>query len=35
VKYAESDDELSHVAAGTVEHLLSTHGQEYIRFAEQ
>jgi tetratricopeptide (TPR) repeat protein len=35
VKHAESDDELGHVAAGPVEHLLSTHGQEYIGLVEQ
>ena len=35
VKYAESDGELGHIAAGPVEQLLSTHGQEYIDLVEQ
>jgi len=30
VALAESDDELSHIAAGPVEHLLGWHGEDYI-----
>jgi hypothetical protein len=33
--HAESDEELSHIAAGPIEHLLSTNGQEYIDLVEQ
>jgi tetratricopeptide (TPR) repeat protein len=34
IKHAE-DKELGHIAAGPIEHLLSTHGQEYIGLVEQ
>jgi len=30
VKHAESDDELGHIAAGPIEHLLGRHGDQYI-----
>ena len=35
MKHAESDVDLSHIAAGPVEHLLSTNGQQYISLVEQ
>ena len=35
VKYAESDDELFTIAAGPVEHLLGTHGPDFIDQVEK
>lgn len=35
LKYADSDDELSHLAAGPVEHLLGWHGVQYIEIVER
>ena len=34
VELSESDDELSHVAAGPIEHLLGWHGEQYIALVE-
>lgn len=34
VRQAESDDELSHIAAGPMEHLLGWHGPKYIDAVE-
>jgi hypothetical protein len=34
VSLSESDDELGHVAAGPIEHLLGWHGEEYISIVE-
>jgi hypothetical protein len=34
MKYAEADEELSHVAAGPVEYLLGWHGEQYIDAVE-
>jgi hypothetical protein len=34
VSLAESDDELGHIAAGPIEHLLGWHGEEYINLVE-
>jgi hypothetical protein len=33
--FAESDDELAHIAAGPVEHLLGNAGEEFITLVEQ
>ena len=35
VAHAESDDELGHIAAGPIEHLLGTHGDAYINLVER
>ena len=35
VSLAESDDELSHIAAGPIEHLLGWHGEDYIGRVEE
>jgi hypothetical protein len=35
VSLAESDDELSHIAAGPLEHLLGWHGEDYISLVEE
>ena len=35
VAKAESDDELGHIAAGPLEHLLGRHGSEFIERVEQ
>lgn len=35
VSLAESDDELSHIAAGPIEHLLGWHGEDYISIVEK
>src|SRR3712207_9464398 len=35
VSLAESDDELSHIAAGPIEHLLGWHGEDYIDLVEE
>ncbi len=35
VSLAESDEELGHIAAGPIEHLLGWHGKEYIDLVEQ
>jgi hypothetical protein len=35
VSFAESDDELSHIAAGPIEHLLGWHGEDYIHLVEE
>jgi hypothetical protein len=35
VSLAESDDELGHIAAGPIEHLLGWHGEGYIDIVEQ
>ena len=35
VAQAQSDDELGHVAAGPIEHLLGRHGDEYIDAVER
>lgn len=35
VAQAQSDDELGHVAAGPLEHLLGRHGSEFIERVEQ
>lgn len=35
VAHAESDDELGHIAAGPIEHLLGTQGDDYIDLAER
>lgn len=35
VAHADSDEELGHIAAGPIEHLLGTHGDEYISFVER
>jgi len=32
---AESDDELSHIAAGPIEHLLGWHGEDFIEVVER
>ena len=34
VSQSQSDDELSHIAAGPIEHLLSWHGENYIDVIE-
>jgi len=34
VTQSQSDDELSHIAAGPIEHLLSWHGESYIDVIE-
>jgi len=35
VAHAESDDELGHIAAGPLEHLLGWHGEKFITQVEQ
>jgi hypothetical protein len=35
VAHAESDDELKHIAAGPIEHLLGKHGEKYIECVEK
>ena len=35
VSLAESDDELGHIAAGPIEHLLGWHGEDYISLVEE
>ena len=35
VDYAESDNDLSHIAAGPLEHLLGWHGDQYIAIVEK
>ena len=35
VSLAESDEELGHIAAGPIEHLLGWHGKDYIDLVEQ
>ena len=35
VALAGSDDELSHIAAGPIEHLLGWHGEDYIYLVEE
>jgi hypothetical protein len=34
IEYAESDEELGHIAAGPIEHLLGWHGERYIEDVE-
>ena len=34
ISYAESDDELGHIAAGPIEHLLGLNGEKYIDCVE-
>ena len=35
VSLAQSDDELGHIAAGPIEHLLGWHGGDYINLVEE
>jgi hypothetical protein len=35
MKHAETDEELGHIAAGPMEHLLGWHGDQYIAIVEQ
>lgn len=34
VEHAETDDELGHIAAGPIEHLLGSHGEKFIADVE-
>ena len=35
IRHAETDDDLGHIAAGPIEHLLGKHGSDYIDRVEQ